>query len=92
MICITLRDLSEKRTFDLQVNTDQKIKNTLQILQEAGMVSKEVSTATHVYSERQKQQINTGISYEQAQIYQGDIISCWHGSLPIQKGAGMQNE
>lgn len=92
MIFITLKVSSEKRMFDLQVNTDQKIKSTLRILQEAGLISEdEFVKMKYVYSERQKRKINIGVTYEQAQIYQGDIISCGEGILPIVNKAGIVN-
>ena len=60
---------------DIQVNAEQKIIDTLQVLYQAGLIQDEdIGTAGYVYSERNKQIVNTQLTYKQAMIFNGDIL------------------
>lgn len=60
---------------DIQVNEDQKIMDTLQVLSQAGLIlNKDTVRAGHIYSERNQQFVNTQLTYKQAMIFNGDIL------------------
>lgn len=60
---------------DIQVNAEQKIIDTLQVLYQTGLIQDEdIGTAGYVYSERNKQIVNTQLTYKQAMIFNGDIL------------------
>lgn len=73
------------KCMDIQVNEEQKIMDTLQILAQAGLISdRNGNTAAHIYSERNKQYINTQLTYNQAMIFHGDNL--------ILDGGGSEHE
>ena len=60
---------------DIQVNSEQRLCETMEILLEAGLLpGSMVTDMTHVYSRRQKSRINVRITYDQALILNGDRL------------------
>ncbi|TCL60976.1 hypothetical protein EDD76_10173 [Kineothrix alysoides] len=73
LISLTLVIRNER--LDIQVNREQKLQETLEILADSGRLpclSAEDSQTVH--SMRRKERINTKLTYEQANIYTGDIL------------------
>lgn len=72
-LTITLIDKGKDESFDLIVNEDQKIEDTLRILREKGMLD----TADGNYSlksQRSGLSIKKEEAFKQAHIYQGDVL------------------
>lgn len=66
---------TEEKSYDLQVDEDSSIYNTLQILTEKEMLPfgiKEIPQ--NIYSMRKKRKISTEASYRECGIHQGDIL------------------
>lgn len=60
---------------DVIVNSEQTIVETIQVLSESGMVDcGNIINTRYVKSLRQMKQVNTFLSYDEAEIYTGDII------------------
>lgn len=60
---------------DIKVNREQKIEDTLQILWNGGVLPAEFRPETHqLFSGRKKVSINPDLNYEEAEIYNGDIL------------------
>ena len=60
---------------DIKVNREQKIEDTLQILWNGGILPAEFRSETHqIFSGRKEVYINTDLNYEEAEIYNGDIL------------------
>lgn len=75
IITITQIMGTHNKCMDIQVNEEQKIIDTLQVLYQTGLIQDEdIGTAGYVYSERNKQIVNTQLTYKQAMIFNGDIL------------------
>lgn len=75
MITITQKIGKSRKYMDIQVNENQKIMDTLQVLFQAGLIqSEDVSAIEHIYSDRNKQFVNTRLTYNQAMIFNGDML------------------
>lgn len=60
---------------DIKVNREQKIADTLQILWNGGVLPAEFLPKTHrLFSGRKEGYVNTNLNYEEAEIYNGDIL------------------
>jgi hypothetical protein len=76
MFDITIKMPKNKESINIRINREQRIKDTMLILAEVGMVSiQEVQNSTHLYSERNKHFVNMFLTYEQGGIYNGDVLS-----------------
>ncbi len=73
---LTLTVMSNKYGFikDIMVNSQQKIQDTVTILQEAEVVPAELTEVYKVCSMRTNLYVQPDMTYEQAGIYYGDII------------------
>lgn len=66
---------SENKEIDLKVNGRQAIRDTLMIMQENGLISNTINVdELKVASARHKEAVVCGQSYEEAEIYNGDIL------------------
>lgn len=66
---------TENKTYDIQVDEDSSINNTLQILAEKNMLKLETNEIPkNIYSVRKKRNVPTKESYRNCGIYQGDIL------------------
>lgn len=77
---ITLQQ--EKNSFykDIKVNREQKIEDTLLILYEGGILSEKIDFEDScIYSQRLGKCVNISNTYEQAGIFNGDILSIMRG-------------
>lgn len=63
-----------KRSHDIQINSQQKIKDTLKILKDAGIMSEIQLESIKVKSVRKRMYINIEKSYEEEQINSGDRL------------------
>lgn len=61
------------KSFDLQVNNQQRIKDTLQILAE-GLNMDTIRKNRYIQSKRTNYRIETTLTYEQAKIFTGDEL------------------
>lgn len=60
---------------DIQVNSQQKLCETFQIMWEAGLIPGSVLKGrTHVYSRRKRSRINVRMTYDQAGVRNGDRL------------------
>ena len=74
-ITIIQKSEGRKRRIDIQVNEDQKIIDTLQVLFQAGLFHiEDLNLVRRIYSERNRQFVNTQLTYKQALIFNGDIL------------------
>ena len=72
---VTVTLLSSDYSFDIQVNGEQKIIDTLAILSDSLSVRLDpVSTIKYVRSMRTGRRINTEYTYSQAKIHTGDRL------------------
>lgn len=71
----TLRWEEQEFIKDIKVNRAQKICDTILILQDGGVLPNEAGKEKiRIFSKRKGEYINTEQSYEQADIFQGDIL------------------
>lgn len=76
IITISQKWGNHRKYIDIQIKESQKIMDTLEVLFQSGLLlGEDVKNMTHVYSERNRQFINTQLTYEQAMILNGDILS-----------------
>ena len=61
-------------TYDIQVNNQQTIGETLQILQQKGMLPKFNPAQCVLKSMRTRQFLNPEMTYEENSLYTGDVI------------------
>lgn len=73
LLTLTIQTETNNQTVDIQVNSDNKIKDTLQLLTKKNIVTVP-GNIREVYSIRNKEFTNTENSYEQGKIYTGDIL------------------
>lgn len=74
-IALTITVLKTNHSYDIQVNHEQKIKDTLEILKENLIPELADSGAIlNVRSLRTKRRINTELTYRQIGIYEGDNL------------------
>lgn len=66
--------MAEGKDIDLLVSGEQKIAETMEILLEKGLLCETAEDMDYIRSLRTKRQINTGMTYEEAGIYSGDIL------------------
>lgn len=77
---ITIQDNRAGICLDIRVNREQKIQDTLRILQEGELIPGR-DTARQIYSHRLKRTIDLELTYAQAGIYNGDILQREEGSI-----------
>jgi len=70
---ITLTLKINHQTMDLMVRPDQRMSDVLQVLKETGKLFFQIDQII-VYSLRKKEYINQLLTFEQAEIYTGDIL------------------
>lgn len=73
MLALTLIVEEENHKFDIQVDEKQRILDTLAILEESGKIGVQMEDVK-VYSERNQEYRSPLLSYEQAQLYNGDTL------------------
>ena len=59
---------------DLKVNRKQKIEDAISVLEDNGMLLIQETDNYMIFSERKRVRINRHLTYEQAEIYSGDIL------------------
>ena len=75
MLRLTIKLTNRNISRDIMVNPDQKIVDTLRILEENNILSMdEDMEKILVKSERKKKYINSRLSYRQAEIFNGDLL------------------
>ena len=75
---ISFHDLIVDKSIDIKVNPEQKIADTLLILQENGFLCKSNNvTDRKVRSYRQADFVDTDKTYKQEKIYYGDILAIY---------------
>lgn len=75
MLRLTIKLTNRNISRDIMVNPDQKIVDTLRILEENNILSMdEDMEKILVKSERKKRYINSRLSYRQAGIFNGDLL------------------
>ena len=72
-LSITVED-QDRKTIDIIVNSEQKIKDALAILEDAGMI-KMTNKRQLVWSSRRGQEVSTGSTFKEAGILYGDILT-----------------
>lgn len=70
-ITFTLTQVNTGKSFDIQVSSEQQIKDTLQVLQENLPAFKDLPEAPYIEEAETGKQIDTEETYEQAHIYSG---------------------
>lgn len=63
-----------QRDMDLIVSSDQKIVETMQILAEKGLIEEVPNSIQYIKSLRTSNQINTLLTYSEANLFSGDIL------------------
>lgn len=72
---ITVKRKGSESFLDIQVNREQKIKDTLLILSRAELLSGEnTEHGFRIYSRRLRELVEGELTYVQAEIYNGDIL------------------
>lgn len=67
--------INKDKNIDLMVNDEQRISETMHILSERGILPEDiVEKVRHVKSLRTKNQVNILMTYNEADIYSGDIL------------------
>lgn len=64
----------DHRDMDLMVSSDQKIAETMEVLSEKGLIEEAEDSIRYVRSLRTNDQINTLLTYHEADIFSGDIL------------------
>ncbi len=72
MLTISLAILSENKQIDIMVNEEQRISNTLEVIEEQGMIRENKNVVLR--SQRSRQRIDPQHSYKEERIYNGDIL------------------
>ncbi|MEG0553803.1 MAG: hypothetical protein RR533_09830, partial [Carnobacterium sp.] len=73
-LTITFMNREHSQERDVQVNSQQKIADTLHILQEADALWEQLSEVKKVKSLRRGLYLEPGNNYEDEQVYTGDIL------------------
>lgn len=73
-LTLTFTNETQTQMHDVQVNPQQKIKDTLDILMSAGVMDTFILSGKRVKSLRRGMFIPTEITYEAAQLFSGDIL------------------
>ena len=72
---ITLKQNTKKNEMDIKVNREQRIMDTLLILIDGGILQEQSDLENNtIYSERLDKKIDVKMTYEQAEVYNGDIL------------------
>jgi len=72
---ITLKQNTKKNEMDIKVNREQRIMDTLLILIDGGILQEQSDLEKNtIYSERLDKKIDVKMTYEQAEVYNGDIL------------------
>ena len=67
--------VKDQPDMDLLVSDEQKIAETMEILVEKGLLDMETAdSATYMKSLRTNNQVNIFLTYQEAEIYSGDIL------------------
>ncbi len=73
MLRITYRNVTG-RELDLMVSSKQKIKETLRVLNDTQIYHMSSKIPDYVIARRRNRRVPTECTYEQAEIYEGDIL------------------
>lgn len=66
---------SKNLKIDIKVNREQKIADTMLILFDGGVLPTDFNTENRrIFSKRKNEYIDTGLSYENAKIFNGDVL------------------
>ncbi len=71
MLSITLQ--KDNKQLDIMVLPQQRISEVLKVLEENGLASLEIDNI-QLYSRRKRQYVNKRLTFQQAELYSGDII------------------
>lgn len=63
-----------KNDYDIMTNQNNVIRDTLEILQDKGMLFFEDSMPQQIYSVRKRKNISVDSTYKKGGVYQGDIL------------------
>ena len=66
--------MAEGKDIDLLVSREQKIAETRDVLLEKGLLCETAEDADYIRSLRTKKQAGIWLTYEEAEIYSGDIL------------------
>lgn len=73
MLTISIISRLDNINIDIRVNSRQKISNTIEVLQDAGMLKSEKQISA-IRSKRSKRRIDINSSYQDSKIYNGDTL------------------
>ncbi|MFI3202021.1 MAG: hypothetical protein R3Y54_10970 [Eubacteriales bacterium] len=73
-LTVTFRNKQKKESFDIIVNEQQTIRNTIEIIGTSGIVDPRNLPIHTVQSMRTKSYLDCELSYEEQGIYYGDIL------------------
>lgn len=59
---------------DIKVNRKQRIEDTVTVLRKCGLLERQEFNFYTIFSKRKEIRINRHLTYEQAEIYTGDIL------------------
>lgn len=71
---ITLSQENKQFKADIKVNREQKISDTLLILEDGGVLPGHRTRECCIFSERLEEYIDIQLTYQQAGVYNGDIL------------------
>lgn len=76
MLTVTIEEKKQGIRIDVQVNPQQKIMETLKILAENNvMLEESVYEGMKIKSTRKKEYLHSGLTFEQSDIREGDILT-----------------
>ncbi|MDE6625486.1 MAG: hypothetical protein K2K56_03830 [Lachnospiraceae bacterium] len=73
ILTLTIKE-NEKKAFDIQVPSEQRIKDTLQVLMENGLIDGTKCESYQVFSVRNSQWLDMKQTYEENGVYTADIV------------------
>lgn len=75
LLTVTIESPAEKRSVDIRVNSENYLKDTLELLSRRGILyAGNLEERSEIYSVRNKEFIRIGKTYEQGNIHSGDIL------------------
>lgn len=74
MLTISMKHTQGKQNLDLMVNEEQKICDTIAVLEETGVLNHDSGILT-IYSERNGKRIDPACTYRESDLYNGDILN-----------------
>lgn len=88
---LTWRISGQNRDLNLLVSEEQKIKETLQVLVERGLVPAETAdSVSYVRALRTNHQVNILLTYKEGNIYFGDILQIERDEPKENKGEAIK--